>query len=105
MPERLRKKSFGDTEWKKNPNAIKVVRGTIYGNPFKIKDEGRKNALIKYCHYLKSVIKGHPSFLEEIRGKDLVCWCKLEQPCCHAEILLKLANLKEGEDWQNILQV
>jgi hypothetical protein len=26
-----------------------------------------------------------------LRGKDLACWCALDQPC-HADVLLKLAN-------------
>lgn len=29
--------------------------------------------------------------LAEIRGKDLACWCPLDQPC-HADVLLRLAN-------------
>ena len=28
---------------------------------------------------------------EDIRGKDLACWCPLDQPC-HADVLLELAN-------------
>jgi hypothetical protein len=28
---------------------------------------------------------------EELRGKDLVCWCGLDQPC-HADVLLAVAN-------------
>lgn len=28
---------------------------------------------------------------EELRGKNLACWCALDQPC-HADVLLKLAN-------------
>ena len=27
-----------------------------------------------------------------LRGKDLVCWCPLDQPC-HADVLLELANI------------
>lgn len=27
----------------------------------------------------------------ELRGKNLACWCKLDQPC-HADVLLELAN-------------
>lgn len=27
----------------------------------------------------------------EIRGRDLVCWCPLDQPC-HADVLLEIAN-------------
>jgi len=29
--------------------------------------------------------------LEELRGKDLACWCPLDQPC-HTDVLLELAN-------------
>lgn len=27
----------------------------------------------------------------ELRGKDLACWCRLDQPC-HADVLLKFAD-------------
>lgn len=27
----------------------------------------------------------------ELRGKDLCCWCPLDQPC-HADVLLEIAN-------------
>ena len=29
--------------------------------------------------------------LAELRGKDLCCWCPLDQPC-HADVLLEIAN-------------
>lgn len=29
--------------------------------------------------------------LKGMRGKNLACWCKLDQPC-HADVLLELAN-------------
>ena len=29
--------------------------------------------------------------LSELRGRDLVCWCPLDQPC-HADVLLEVAN-------------
>jgi len=28
---------------------------------------------------------------KELRGKDLACWCRLDQPC-HGDVLLELAN-------------
>ena len=31
----------------------------------------------------------------ELTGRDLACWCPLAQPC-HADVLLELANPKEG---------
>jgi len=33
----------------------------------------------------------------ELRGLDLACWCPLDQPC-HADVLLELANSREGRD-------
>lgn len=33
----------------------------------------------------------HPTDLRELTGKDLACWCPLDQPC-HADVLLELAN-------------
>lgn len=30
-------------------------------------------------------------WIEKLRGKDLACWCPLNQPC-HADVLLELAN-------------
>jgi hypothetical protein len=35
-----------------------------------------------------------PGELRELRGKDLACWCPLDQPC-HADVLLDLANVAE----------
>lgn len=30
-------------------------------------------------------------YLDELAGKDLACWCPLNQPC-HADVLLRIAN-------------
>jgi len=32
-----------------------------------------------------------PFDVNELRGKNLACWCRLDQPC-HADVLLELAN-------------
>ena len=29
--------------------------------------------------------------IDELRGKDLACWCPLDQPC-HADVLLEMLN-------------
>lgn len=31
------------------------------------------------------------AWLAPLRGRDLACWCRLDQPC-HADVLLELAN-------------
>ena len=28
----------------------------------------------------------------ELRGKNLACWCSLDEPFCHADVLLEIAN-------------
>jgi len=33
----------------------------------------------------------HVSDVGELAGKDLACWCPLDQPC-HADVLLEIAN-------------
>lgn len=35
--------------------------------------------------------------LAPLQGRDLMCWCALDQPC-HADVLLELANRKEDGD-------
>lgn len=32
-----------------------------------------------------------PYDLDELRGRDMACWCPLDQPC-HADVLLHIAN-------------
>jgi uncharacterized protein DUF4326 len=41
--------------------------------------------------YRRLTAKHPPHGLEELRGKNLACWCPLNQPC-HADVLLELAN-------------
>lgn len=35
--------------------------------------------------------------IHELRGKDLMCWCPVSQPC-HADVLLELANKEAPGD-------
>jgi hypothetical protein len=83
---------------KRDPNcpkdAVYVGRPTKWGNPFKVAVHGRDACIELY----KSWINDHDcaGFVigrwakEELRGKDLVCWCA-PRPC-HADILLQIAN-------------
>jgi hypothetical protein len=32
-----------------------------------------------------------PNLVRDLHGKDLMCWCPLDQPC-HADVLLEIAN-------------
>ena len=74
------------------PNTVYVGRPTKYGNPFSVKGWGQRAAVDMYWERLRSPVFGDLGFnLADLRGKDLACWCPLDQPC-HADALLKEAN-------------
>jgi hypothetical protein len=92
-PKRIqRKRARG---WRMPPGAIYVGRPTKWGNPFRIEVDVAL-ALWKYDQHIVKLANLHALDLEELRGKDLACWCKVDAPC-HADILLVLANLPRGE--------
>lgn len=75
--------------------AIYVGRPSKWGNPFKIgKDGTREEVIQKYRSRIFNILQSADShYLDELKGKDLVCWCS-PLPC-HADILLELANQEE----------
>lgn len=92
---RIRKKHFYDCEWKKNPNAVYVGRPTKWGNPYRVEEVGLEKALEGYRFWLKTQLEIDPNFLEPLRGKDLVCFCSLKQPC-HADIITEFLTPSVG---------
>lgn len=89
-------------------NAVYVGRPTKYGNRHKVGDIWREigtdepyalttsNALSLYRRDLAEALAKNPNFLNDLRGKDLACFCPLGQPC-HADILLECANRLDNE--------
>ena len=87
--------------------AQSVARPGPWGNPFTIaevmeetgldKDAAQAEAVARYGRWIIGDIDGPkpPPTREKIRaelgGKNLACWCPLDEPC-HAEILLESAN-------------
>ena len=64
-----------------------------WGNPYVIRRHIRsqhEEAVSYFEDYAETKLGLDPNWLNELRGKDLVCWCA-PLPC-HADILLKLAN-------------
>lgn len=56
------------------------------------KEEARQVATDWYREAIAGpVLRYDPDWFSPLRGKDLACWCPLEQPC-HADVLLELAN-------------
>jgi hypothetical protein len=116
-PQRIqRKRTKG---WRMPENTVYVGRPTIYGNPFAASHaKDAVDAFRKHCQpgtktiYMAANVlwlakDRHPNSLHfayaewlateglaNLRGKDLACWCPLDQPC-HADVLLELANPTE----------
>lgn len=88
-------------------NTVSVGRPGKWGNPFKAgevkwmlrhSDQARvqfapattQDAVDMFRH-----ITDNPELVktiqDELAGKNLACWCPLDQPC-HADVLLELAN-------------
>ena len=111
-PKRIqRKRAKG---WKMPPGTVYVGRPTKFGNPFRtadgigighwFNDERGARQFVVDCFdaWLNGSDDGWSGIqamqrrgliqhLPALRGKDLACWCPLDQPC-HADILLELAN-------------
>ena len=79
-------------DWRMPEGAVYVGRPTIWGNPFT-----GDNAFVTFERYLKLAADTNAPwfepYIEPLRGHDLACWCPLDKPC-HADILLKYANLR-----------
>lgn len=103
------------------PNTVVVARPTRWGNPFAGERFGRERAIALYraaveggwspdtvadlddrtalfvyesTMALQKRLGGIEllSFMVvDLRGKNLACWCPLDQPC-HGDVLLELAN-------------
>ena len=73
------------------PDAVYVGRPSKWGNPFRVGINGsREEVIAKYADWLDGMMHNGIFDLDELKGKDLVCWCALLP--CHADILLKMAN-------------
>ncbi|MGB3388463.1 MAG: DUF4326 domain-containing protein [Pseudaminobacter sp.] len=72
------------------PGRVYIGRPSKWGNPFVIgRDGSREEVIEKYRAWLAS----QPELLDaldELRGRDLVCWCAPQG--CHGDVLIELAN-------------
>lgn len=106
-PKRIqRKRSKG---WRMPENTVYVGRGSKWGNSFVIGEEyvrhrmtpgggqrsgvvvDREHAVRLFKQYTAREVRIQIGAYQELRGKNLACWCPLDQPC-HADVLLEIAN-------------
>ena len=106
MPKRIQMSR--QRAWRaENPDAVIVARPSKWGNPFAVGHgyagfshtapgvviSDRAHA-VEYFEKWLSLVAPIGYFEEaraELSGRDLACWCPLDQPC-HADVLLELAN-------------
>lgn len=106
MPKRIqRKRTQG---WRMPEGAVCVTRPGKWGNPFTVLPNARPGAIVggalgyqavptieDAIECFRAMFEAKPEMVEaarnELRGKDLACFCPLDQPC-HADVLLEIAN-------------
>lgn len=96
-PQRIqRRRTRG---WRMPEGAVYVGRPSKWGNDFisgvrPLNAESRAYALAQFEDMLRRA-PDRPGLFAQIRdelgGKDLACWCPLDEPC-HADVLLEIAN-------------
>lgn len=96
------------------PGAIYVGRPTLWTNPFRYERFGHARSILLYDKWMEgslsdlelerrgfcpaeidALYRMRARLLDRLitlRRKDLVCWCPVTSPWCHANILLRLAN-------------
>jgi hypothetical protein len=91
--------------WRMPLNTVSVARPTKFGNPFRpLPGEPTAECVGQFrrcLHSAKLRGMGWTSWaqrildgLPDLRGKNLACWCRPEQPC-HADVLLELASTED----------
>lgn len=101
--------------WRMPEGAVYVGRGSKWGNPYmarqcydpalwtvfsRLSGDGVGPAFHSRREAVAAAVRRFRKHaarfdLAPLHGKDLACWCRLDQPC-HADVLLELAN-KEAE--------
>lgn len=86
MPKILNKYHSGVPE-----GSVYIGRGSPYGNPFKIGEDGTRVEVIeKFRRYVFNNKELLNLIRTELPGKDLVCYCAPKK--CHGDIILEIAN-------------
>lgn len=102
--------------WKMPENTVKVDRSTRWGNPFRVGEmvdevcahrwgwslslptfvaQNAASSVRRFAAILVLDEATHEEVRQQLRGKNLACWCRFDQPC-HADVLLELANSGES---------
>jgi hypothetical protein len=96
--------------WRRPQGAVNVSRPTQWGNPWRIGSTDwtvlpggkidktphppltAEQAVASFRNSIEADPDRQAIIRRELGGKDLACWCPLDQPC-HADVLLQIANV------------
>ena len=89
--------------WRKPQGTVVVTATSKWANPWRLGPTTTRESIVDaYRRWLL----GHmgDDFLQErqvvmaslpeLRGRDLACWCPLDEPC-HADVLLEIVNAQQ----------
>jgi Domain of unknown function (DUF4326) len=103
MPRRIVRRRIKG--WRKPEGAIDCTRANngpwgnryvvgqtvqhVNGRHYTVVD--RAHAVALYREWLFWQLERFPHYLDDLKGRDLMCWCPFGQPC-HVDVLLEVAN-------------
>ena len=68
--------------WIKPENCVYVGRPSKWSNPYKVTNPKsiaeRERCLILYTIWLQGKLRDEPHYLDELKGKDICCWCRID---------------------------
>ena len=76
------------------PYDVYIGRGSVWGNPFTVKEMGREAAIEAYREYITKQLDQRPELVTQLlalKGKRLGCFCKPK--ACHGDVLLDLGTI------------
>lgn len=78
--------------WRKPAGTVVVARPSRWGNPWRVAQGlTPAQAVARYRAAVGRDADRVAEIRRELAGRDLACWCPLDQPC-HADVLLEIAN-------------
>lgn len=81
--------------YRKPAGTVVVSRPSKWGNPYRASEceGGSRGAVECFRVLVESEPETIAAIQNELRGKQLACWCPLDRPC-HADVLAEIAEKK-----------
>ena len=87
---------------KNDEHDVFIGRPSIYGNPFIIGKDGTRSQVIEKFEEYFTKLSNIKELLNDIEGKRIACWCKINDNC-HGDVIVKLIKNRRKEEFLNNL--